>query len=432
MNNLIHGIGEGTSEGVSPKDWEQVEENGDDANPDQDENLLKTMDDRAIVTLKKPKKKKKNPASGRILELNRSPMNEQTGYGGDPQKVPTDMNTGGHKSDSTKEYRYAPGDSGMTTARVNPLVHADIQQTYQENTGNDQPTDDAGYTEHESDSNFSNKTRPRPAPKNDKDMRLDRMKHPSGLPEPPPLVDVGMGNMVYPLDGSIKAGDTVTRVVEDQASQTLLTYTWTPQGNKYPTYATVQAADLQEPGGMENKPDLVLVLDPTTAQWVKSDESANWVPKGENWPAERLAEVEKVIMDNIPDELVKAQEKADERKRREYNVLKDPALEEIVPDMTDEEKVFTTITQWDDNVFYVDTAKLDAATLDIIKETPKSGGKHKYFKWLYTSKEQVAKRQAQDIEDVGFTTGEEADALVVEQLPAWKKAAPEVAKLRRS
>jgi hypothetical protein len=119
-------------------------------------------------------------------------------------------------------------------------------------------------------------------------------------------------------------------------------------------------------------------------------------------------------------------EKVATNKRTSYNVFDDPALPE---DMTDEEKIFTTITDFDsDGVYTTTTDGIDRGSLTTLEENPKSSDrKNKYFFWEFLSPKEASKLAKKDLEDKGFSLQNPGQGvLLVKELPKWKKVKDEV------
>lgn len=273
---------------------------------------------------------------------------------------------------------------------------------------------------------------------------------------PDKTVTLDLSEEESPLSASLSGilfikGGEFKEVVEDPENFLRFTYIWTSEPNRLPSSVLVQVADLNEPGTSEEQPSMTLVIGPD-GQWVMDkDASGNWVPRPPthehpeaDFPQERMPVAYESAVQHLPKVLkdVSAkvmkklgqqqtgEEKDDAPKGKSYNVLEDPALD-LAPGITPEEKIFTTIQDWDGDTFYGDVAKLDKATLAILQEHPKSNQrKHKYFRWDYISQADVDKGAAKNIEEMGYTVGNEP-ALIVERLPAWKKVEDQVKQARK-
>jgi len=231
LKPLIFGEGFAqSSDAVTPGDWnpafkmgegDHTLNNGDVAN--------NAADDKEKVVLKlKPRKKKGKPApyTSQNIGIHREFLEKGRHYGGDPESYPVGVD--GTRSQSTKDYYYAPGEPGIsvTSRRLRPLifgaagsalsvphVSAPKSETYADNPDNYGPVDETRHPDNEGDSNFSVKTRPRPVDKHDHvpvtrkrkrtpeedSGRMVDSKQPSGSPEPMQYSDIGMGGVTWPL-----------------------------------------------------------------------------------------------------------------------------------------------------------------------------------------------------------------------------------------
>ncbi len=411
MNKLLYADTE-----VQPEGWQPVDTQQDGNSPaegGQDGGGTKEGPQQNQIKLK-PKfvRKKKRKADWTEKEINRSPLNEQTGYGGDPDQIPVGMDP--HQSDSTKEFFYAPGEGGMSRGSLNPLFYGSTETVYHDNEQLVSPTEPATYQDRiEETGDLPTPKRRRFGNKPDKESRLDRVDHPSGLPEPPEAMDIGMGNMVYPLSGISRKEDA-----QDDKNQIALTYFWEQIGKQYPDTVTIQLADLQEPGRIEDRPVYVMVMS-ETGHWEIDEESSDKRPRT-NFPKERFDTAEESILKNLPKFLRHVEQKMSERADYDFNLLTDPALVDLEPAITDVEKLFTTIDQWEKDRFTADFAKLDDTTQSLLKQTPT--GKGTYFEWKFISEA--------DIEKSEFGGGR--PVVIITKLPAWDQVATQVQEARNN
>jgi hypothetical protein len=125
-------------------------------------------------------------------------------------------------------------------------------------------------------------------------------------------------------------------------------------------------------------------------------------------------------------------EKADNKEGAKYtdeggkgNVFTDTKLDEAAPELTQVEKLFSTIKSWDDNNAFVDPTKLDAGAVAALEAKPKGEGK--YFDWIYVSPKE-AERQAKNL-----AKGQEPprSILWVYKHPAWDEVAMKIEKQKK-
>lgn len=206
-------------------------------------------------------------------------------------------------------------------------------------------------------------------------------------------------------------------------------YIWDSEVNRLPSHVQIVMEDPSEPEGKRHLPTLEIELGPqgwevpqggTSAQMGAVDIAMANLPQ---------------VLKNVADRVAKkfqVQEKDDGQKPSRYNVLEDPALE-AVTGLTPEEKIFTTITDWDGDSFYVDLSRVDPATMKILKQHPQSDPKrNKYFSWDLVSKSDKAELAKKDVKTRGNTALDlDQDSLIVERLPAWKQIEPQVQKARK-
>jgi hypothetical protein len=111
------------------------------------------------------------------------------------------------------------------------------------------------------------------------------------------------------------------------------------------------------------------------------------------------------------------------------DVFRDPALEDLRPAMTDQEKIFTTIQKWDGDLYTNTASSLDQGARKVLAEKPEGTGH--YFEWSYISPEESAQMSNEDIKKQGFTISKDQGALMVTRLSGWKTIEDEVWKQRR-
>ena len=95
-------------------------------------------------------------------------------------------------------------------------------------------------------------------------------------------------------------------------------------------------------------------------------------------------------------------EKHDTETSTAYNVLKDKSLD-LAPGISPVERLFTTIDNWEDDGFFADVSDFDEGTGELVRATPKSPKRSKYFEWELFPEE-----------------GSKPEQLYVKRLPAWK------------
>jgi hypothetical protein len=116
---------------------------------------------------------------------------------------------------------------------------------------------------------------------------------------------------------------------------------------------------------------------------------------------------------------------AKEGKARRYrgNVLDDPRLMELAPGITDTEKLFSTITNWNGDYATAPGGDLDAGAKKLLKQNPSGHGK--YFEWNYVSGEESEKQATKEIRERGVTTSMGEGGVTVKKLAPWKKVEEE-------
>jgi hypothetical protein len=148
-------------------------------------------------------------------------------YGGTQETVP--FGSDGQSSQSTKQYYYAPGSNGITGET--------LDTTYNDDYSKDFPVESDRFTQHDPDTNFTQKNRPRIAPKNDKDIRIDT-KHPSGRSEGEAYIDRELGNVIWPLTGSLFMqaidDEQVLKISDGDSGEVEVTYEYQPKAKKIP------------------------------------------------------------------------------------------------------------------------------------------------------------------------------------------------------
>ena len=120
-------------------------------------------------------------------------------------------------------------------------------------------------------------------------------------------------------------------------------------------------------------------------------------------------------------------EKTEDEKGRYYNVLKDPVLTKLAPGITDEERLFTNLRNWSEDVFYADPRRLDSVAQSLLNN--KKHGKGKYFSWDMTTEEDIAQEQKKRT-DQGLAVSNVDPVLFIKRTPAWTNIQDAVAKAR--
>jgi hypothetical protein len=121
-------------------------------------------------------------------------------------------------------------------------------------------------------------------------------------------------------------------------------------------------------------------------------------------------------------------EKIRKQRAHYYNVLTDPILDELAPGITPVERLFTTITKWDNGAFTADSNRLDSTARKLLAENPKGEGE--YFRWDYSSPEMVEEEQVAKSK-AGKMTVDRPAILRIYRKPSWEKIQDDVFKMRK-
>jgi len=128
----------------------------------------------------------------------------------------------------------------------------------------------------------------------------------------------------------------------------------------------------------------------------------------------------------------KKAEKVGKRKGKTYNVLQDPALENLDPKMPDVEKLFTPIRDWDDDEYTTTLDSLDGGTRQMLEANPRGQGT--YFNWSTVSEKEAKEIHEDRVREMGVDPAGETQGkglLLVTRLPAWKAIEEQVRQSRR-
>lgn len=104
-----------------------------------------------------------------------------------------------------------------------------------------------------------------------------------------------------------------------------------------------------------------------------------------------------------------------------WSPLDDPVLDELTPDMTPVERLFTTIQDWDEDEYTTTLDRLDAGTRSMLES--KSEGDGKYFSWDMISEKDAKEMSEKRIKEMGIDpSGDIAGKglLFVTRKPGWK------------
>jgi len=390
-------------------------------------------------------------------------------------------------SPSTKEFYYAPTDvSAATVSNPLPLpidFPAEDKTNYGDSDFNLELGPD-GYRNVEQDSNFSRKPKTWRFRTKDNDLSLRRRGE--NLPD---LQDVGIKEMVYPLEGGLRPivfGATPRQRKQkkkinrrrDKKRKEKKAEPKTEQAVVEELAKKVEAPE-QEPAkpepATENKPvkgtsfhmdveeddeaagnGVVVVTDSQTGEQVLRYGISNGKPvmeptydesvDGPQW-IEAMATVLRNLDDLLPKSVSTNQNlpqpptevtdklknfkgpRQDSISRSGYrgNVLQDQALEGL--NMLEQEKLFTTIRRWEGDSYVITGDRIDAGTKQVLEDKPEGEGK--YFSWTYVTPEESKKKAATDVEKEGFTISPGEGVLSVRRLDGWKQVEAEVIKKRR-
>ncbi len=392
-----------------------------------------------------------------------------------PQRAPVLFEP---SSPSTKEFYYAPAE--VTGRRVAGFQESGDQLNLPHDWPEPTPTEygdsdlnltvgEDGYSKVEQDSNFSRKPGTWRFRTRDNDLGLQTRDE--SLPD---LRDVGVSEMIYPLQSGLrpivfgatpaqrkqkkkmnrtkvkrrKAKETEPAVEEPKAEDAVV-QELAKKAEAKPDPMAEPEDFVEVPVDPKDKREALKEFDEAEAERayrvehpsVKYDRA-----KGDLADIEQaLPEEEKKELQTLPDEeqvkrLIKVWYKnvqqgkggkaATTSSGYRGNVLEDPALEGLEPKMLDQEKLFTTIRQWEGDS-YVNTAdRLDVGTKEVLDQKPEGQGH--YFSWRYNTEEETGAQVDKDIKEKGFTTGAGKGVLLVERLEGWKKVEAEVMKKRRA
>jgi hypothetical protein len=376
-----------------------------------------------------------------------------------PQRAPVLFEP---SSPSTKEFYYAPAE--VTGRRVAGFQESGDQLNLPHDWPEKTPTEygdsdvnltvgQDGYSKVEQDSNFSRKPGTWRFRTKDNDLGLQTCDE--SLPD---LRDVGVSEMVYPLQSglrpiffSIEAKPSRKKRKEAKAKARKKAETKKPEPEPVAEVRPDPMAEpegfVQEPVDPKEKREALKEFDEAEAERAYDAEHSSYDrSKGDLAETEQaLSEEEKKELQTLPDrEQVKRLIKiwynklqqgkvgkaAQSNSGYKGNVLEDPALEGLEPKMLDQEKMFTTIRQWEGDS-YVNTADhLDVGTKEVLDQKPEGQGH--YFSWRYNTEEETGAQVDKDIKKKGFTTGAGKGVLLVERLEGWKKVEAEVMKKRRA
>lgn len=308
---------------------------------------------------------------------------------------------------------------------------------------------DQGFSSYDRDTNFTNRTRPRIAKNKDRDKRQDS-KSPTGSPDPMDYsMTQNLGNLTYPL-----AGTLIQLVAETKSGS----WAWgdaqrfpaeDAPGGYFGFAVPTQPDDVESLKEGEMDFFLVFRLHRRGGRYAKelryvsySDPKLGPTRYGARVASEISTAFSDVLFDSMPREVVKEaialvdteatkkmreeekkkeetskkkRERLENPNRKNYDVLTDPSLAEAAPGITDVERLFTGIKKWNKNVFMADPKKLDETTLGLLEKTPKGDGK--YFKWIYTTEDEIKERLAKD----KSAQATEPTIWVVKK-PAWDEA----------
>lgn len=378
-----------------------------------------------------------------------------------PQRAPVLFEP---SSPSTKEFYYAPAE--VTGQRVAGFQESGDQLNLPHDWPEQSPTEygdsdlnltvgEDGYSKVEQDSNFSRK--PGTWRFRTKDNDLGLQTRDESLPD---LRDIGVSEMIYPLQSglrpiffSIEAKPSRKKRKEAKAKAKKKAEAKKPEpapvAEAKPDPMAEPEGFVQEPVDPKEKREALREFDEAEAERaydvdhpsVKYDRARGDLAEVE----QALPEDQKKELQTLPEQeqvkrLIKIWYKnlqqgkvgktAQSNSGYRGNILEDPALEGLEPKMLDQEKLFTTIRQWEGDS-YVNTAdRLDVGTKEVLDQKPEGQGH--YFNWRYSTEEETGAQVDKDIKEKGFTTGAGKGVLLVERLEGWKKVEAEVMKKRRA
>lgn len=376
----------------------------------------------------------------------------------------------GDEEELAESVAYEWWDNRTIARWVQPLLKKKVRgDLYQDDSANQLGTGfpaPQGGSDVILDTNLAPRQYPRPVRFGDKNRRLDYRKKgypPTGIPEPPPAPTVQNNNMVYPLAG-LKPGRLIVRAAEgDQGGWYFGKPVYLANQSEPPkNYAFVVPAHPKDINGKsEPKPagdkymdfEVVFFLEPEKKNLVPKE---GWVAfRGDGYPSYGVHRPDDLgtafiqgVFSAIPKETYYAAEdlvvpetagerkaardkkanpeKTEPRKSRSYNVLENPALDELSPKMTDEEKLFTRINNWDSKgTFAADPSRLDSVAKAMLQKK-KKGDEH-YFSWTYTGEDDVAEAQ-KERDAAGEPPITLRPTLIIMRKPAWETARANIMK----
>lgn len=371
-------------------------------------------------------------------------------HGGTPsgftKTFPSGMSGNPSESRQGVSYGIAPGDVYGSLENVTQDYPYEEMRIYQEDTIDVGPTE-GGFTQREGDSNFSNKTRPRPARKNDENIRYYTTQGPDGpggfAGDPQPLdydQYFGLGNMMYPasLMAALAQESYYLRIdppARFKRTEKPFLFTLYYRGEEQGG-----AVEIRVKSGKGMSTPTIFVIETIFNENTKKFEIKSVRPATED-PDNKMkydeatskwwydAVLKRALDSKFFPSVFKPTTSLKKTTKKGYTVSQSPFLDEVAPGMTDIEKLFVNITdpsKWDS----AGTAVIHKQGLDALRASSpkilemldaKSSGDEKYFGWNYVSKEDADIINKQDLEKKGKHYGAE-ELIRIWKKPAWDEA----------
>lgn len=468
----------GSSAAAQPSTWKPVDQGKDVSeregvhapetqNPDRDAFVLKRKKEHVTkpVNVAKPLKafptredyKKDNGVHREFLDKGLRKGGVPSGY---PRRFPSGMS--GLTSDDAQKVAegVAPGDvyGSLENILVYEYSYTNVP-LYQDDVTDVGPVEN-NYTQHEQDSNFSNKTRPRPNRKNDRDITQDS-KLPTGEAYPIDYdVYTGLGNVMYPISGAWFKTETRTQpfyMAEGRGKNKKTfngTIVYNGEAQKGQVWVRIKRSLAKNAVFVPTFAEFYIEYDETSKKFVYSKPGQN-LDQIPDWAVQKLIDF---TLDKTPPiykippppktPKTPAQPKVSKAKARSsplpgdkgYNILTDPLIDQAAPGITETEKLFTRLTKWNPpsrdlsgsgftGTINIPTDRIKEATFDVLMKNPKGDGQ--YFNWNYVSESQVSKMKQVEVKETGVHTGGESSVSVAKKA-AWDEAQKKLEDLREA